>query len=219
MKSKWTKKLLAAILSISMLGQIGLPLVGVGIATGDVEYTYDISKGAITIGPGTNNGLKVTHSDETEVYVEDKNQMLILTGTSTGPGIIITGGVTANITFDKLNIQGEHTVNIEKKSTVDLTLVGDNVLTNTSIYKAGLGVGEGNTLNITAASSGSSLTASASNKDGRGAGIGGAGGADGADGGTCGTIKISGGTITTKSYYVDGTGIGVGGAGIGGGKG
>ena len=123
---------------------------------------------------------------------------------TTAESIIVLPNVNANITLSSVNINRSDNCAFDiSGATVNLTLVGNNVLRSGS-GRAGLEVPNGSTLIITTASTGS-LAATG----GSGAGIGGGSGRSG------GNITINGGTITANNS--DG-GVGGSGAGIGGGN-
>jgi hypothetical protein len=191
---------------------------GVTLTNSGTIFIY--SRGLVT---GTVTGNQPVHSDLTiaggssYTYV---GGVLTITGdgdytigmkngvseTST-ERIVVSSGVTANITLNGVNIdmsgKGETAAFDMSGATVTLTLEGANTLKSGS-GRAGLQAPSGSTLTITAAEETASLTATGG--DGGAAGIGGGYNSAG------GTITISGGTVTAAS----GTG-GYGGAGIGGG--
>jgi hypothetical protein len=169
------------------------PVVPALTITGGASYTY--TERVITItGSGTytigmKSGITKTTSDR----------------------IVVTSGVSADITLNGVNIdmsgQADAASFDMSDAAVNLTLTGTNIL-QSGFNRAGLLSSNGSTLVITAASTGS-LTAIGGNYD---AGIGGdydaviIGGGSYSDGGT---ITISGGTVTATAD---------GGAGIGGGN-
>jgi len=111
--------------------------------------------------------------------------------------IVISSGVTANITLSDVNIDRGNSNSIAFNMTdanVNLTLVGNNILRSGG--GAGLHSPEGSMLNIIEASTGS-LTATATWWPSGGAGIGGSSNVSG------GSISINGGTVTAT-----GTGTG-----------
>ncbi|MEA4969817.1 MAG: SH3 domain-containing protein [Candidatus Pelethousia sp.] len=154
---------------------------------------------------------------------------LTLSGRPSAASVVIDEGVEANLTLDNatINTSAGAAIHTFSGAKLNLTVVGDNTLTGTYGY-AGLNVNPGQTLVITAKSTG---TINVTGGHG-GAGIGGNNGLSGgtiiiwggtviANGGSFGAgigggmngsggeITISGGTVTTQSYS---------GAGIGGGE-
>jgi len=125
---------------------------------------------------------------------------------TTAERIVVSSGVTADITMSNVNINMSSNAGLcafdMTGATVNLTLVGDNVLRSGS-DRAGIEVPSGSTLVITAASTGS-LAATGNS---RGAGIGG-GGLGSSTNQTGGNITIAGGTVTATG---GGNGAGIGG--------
>jgi hypothetical protein len=157
--------------------------------------SYDYAAGLLTItGDGT---YTISMRNGTSVNTYDR--------------IVVNSGVTANITFNGINIDMSNagTAAFDMRgATVQLTLIGTNVLKSSA--GAGLQAPEGSTLTINAANATHSLSATGGPYY---AGIGG--------GGTCGTITINGGTVTATggTYYYSYWGtVGASGAGIGGGS-
>jgi hypothetical protein len=154
--------------------------------------TYDISKQNVIIS---------------------KSGDYIITGSTDKHTIQVKKGVTANITLKNVTILNPKEnreervaidlMDIKSGAAVNLTLVGDNKLTNDWLYSA-IHVPYGAKLVITDKSTGS-LTAAA---NGGGAGIGGS--ESDLDGGT-GTIVINGGTVHAQGGYSN---CGIGGGAV-----
>ncbi|MBQ6942931.1 MAG: hypothetical protein IJN43_01250 [Ruminococcus sp.] len=166
------------------------------------QYPIAPSTGSFTVTGGT-YGTDYTYDESTGTLtvLTDKAITIEGTGTATTDKIKIADNITANVTIKNVNIDVRSTggvaFEVGENSTVNLTLEGKNTLK--SEY-AGLQVQDGETLVITANSTGS-LDATG----GRGAaGIGGSIYDSG------GTIEINGGTVTAKG--------GSSAAGIGGGR-
>jgi len=181
------------------------PVVPSFIISGNSAYTYQGGilniRGNGTYNIGMRNGVSSTSAER----------------------IVVSSGVIANITLSNVNIDFSSMNETNwwdliqvcafdmTGATVNLTLVGDNVL-RSGFSKAGIRVPDGATLIITEASTGSLTTSSGDYHDyqleyglvpyGGGAGIG-------------GTEYESGGNITIKGGIIFATGSN-GGAGIGG---
>ncbi len=174
------------------------------------NYIFDVSEGNIIIDNGTEIGtLKVTYGTG-EAVSFPSTQTITIIGTTTTHNIVVESGVMAMIKLADVNITlGGSAFN--NKGTVDLTLVGDNILKSESENTA-LMVASGSSISI----------------DGTGAvnatgdlGIGGDGGTITINGGTVnanggwygngiigGTITINGGTVNTTSLMGGGGIIG-----------
>jgi len=125
---------------------------------------------------------------------------------TTADRIVVSSGVTANITLSNVNIDMSSISNAcafdMTGATVNLTLVGTNNL-KSGQYRAGLQVPEGASLVITNSSTGSITALGGS----FGAGIG---GSDGFKLNNGGNITVNGGTVTaTGGSYAAGIGGGV----------
>ncbi len=146
----------------------------------DVDYGYDSDSRTLTI---------------------IKETPVTISGTTTQDKVVVQGGVSANLTFNELNIDlssanGEAAFEVESGGAVAVTVLNDNSLKSGN-GRAGLEVPNGATLVITASSSGSL------DVDGGegGAGIGGGQNEAGGD------ITISSGTIVATTIG-DGNGVG-----------
>jgi len=148
-----------------------------------------------------------------------------LSGTTQGR-IVVAPGVNANITLSGVNITINNTSAFDMTgATVNLTLVGENVLRSGS-NMAGLTVPSGSSLVITETSTGSLISTGGNNAAGIGGGVnvgtiiiqGGTVTAIGStsSAGIGGGINGGGGTVTITGGIVTATG-GTSGAGIGGG--
>lgn len=170
-------------------------------------YTYDISRGYITISAGTNSGtIKVAYGDSKVADNISSTRSIIITGT-VAPIFSIPLTVTVapnlgtiNITLENvnINISGACPFSIGSGSTVYLTLLGKNTLKTRTAF-AGLDVPSGAGLDITASSTGSLTATGGINSQGIG----------GSYLGSSGTVTIRGGTVTATG--------GEAAAGIGGG--
>lgn len=143
-------------------------------------------------------------ADDAVITAGDGNNYII-TGTGIYRGITVTGAGEANITLNNVDIMHEISpFIIEPGVTVNLTLVGDNVILNDD-EGAGINVPQGATLKITSASTGK-LTAT---------GRSGAAGIGGNENESAGTIIIEGGVVEAQGGH-SGAGIGGGYSGDGG---
>ena len=201
---------------------------------------FDVIEGKITIEQGTGGAgfLKVTYgSTENKDNIADTEEITII-GTTSSAGVVVQGGVTANITLSDVSINVSEKIAgafiITGNSTINLTLSGTNELKSGQEY-AGLEVGKGNTLVITAASTGSVTATGGISASGIGgsrnhgggtvtinggtvyanggmscAGIGGGRAVSSSANGAGGTVTINGGTVYATG---DGNGAGIGGGG------
>lgn len=226
MKIKIAKKFLAAILSISLLLQIGGPVVYAGGGSNPTVHTYDISEGAINITEGTNsNTFKVVYGGGVSDNISLSQPITIFGNAVAGTEDNITiEGVKVTIVLDnvylKTNVDRAFKSPMSLISGADLTLKlkGTSTL-HSSSRGAGINVSGGTTLTITSnngdGSMDGTLNAIAEGSDLNamagifhdGAGIG-ATGVDATTTQTLGTINIKGGTVNATG--------GGGGAGIGG---
>ena len=133
---------------------------------------------------------------ENNVLYINSGTAMTLSGTSTADRIIVSQGVTANLTLSGLSITSGVCAFDMSGATVNLTLIGSNSITSGGTY-AGIYVPQNATLTITSFSTGS-LDISAN----RGAGIG----VHRGQGETCGKVNIFGGTVNAVSTF--GAGIG-----------
>ena len=174
---------------------------------------------ALVVGLMPNNVLTVraattAHDISTGSLEISSNGDYTITGSTTSNTVTVKSAVTANVTLNGVKIDCSNTgitpIMVESGATLNLTLIGDNVLTACTLdYKvtlttqqtAALGVPVGAELVITESSTGT-LTANGAN--GGGAGIG------GGYNGSCGTITINGGTINANGGWSAGAGIGGG---------
>ncbi len=174
---------------------------------------------ALVVGLMPNNVLTVraattAHDISTGSLEISSNGDYTITGSTTSNTVTVKSGVTANVTLNGVKIDCSNTgitpIMVESGAILNLTLIGDNVLTACTLdYKdtlttqqtAALGVPVGAELVITESSTGT-LTANGAN--GGGAGIG------GGYNGSCGTITINGGTINANGGWTSGAGIGGG---------
>jgi hypothetical protein len=185
------------------------------VISGSTMYTYEGRVLTIT-GDGTytismRSGLAVTTTDN----------------------VVVASGVTADITLSGVNINSGVCAFDMTRATVNLTLVGANVLRSGN-DRAGLAVPTNSTLVITEESTGSLTATGGNNSAGIGGGNSGAGGTVTISGGTVtaiggntgagigggfnsagGTVTISGGTVTATGGE-SGAGIGGGNSGAGG---
>ncbi len=179
-----------------------LPPVTARAASDPGNHIFDVSEGSITVGAGTNGGtLKVTYGASQTLDNIPASQNITIIGTTTSNTVIVSSGVTANITLSGVSIDVSEVSDAAcafnmTGATVTLTLAdGTSNYLKSGNNCAGLQVPNGAELTINGSGT---LTA-----PGRmGAGIG------GGDWGSGGTITIMGGTVSTSGY---------GGAAIGGG--
>ena len=184
---------------------IGLLLTAVLALT--LVPTAALADGALTVTGGVEN--------TDYQYVDDGKRVIVLTSTPltisgrpSAASVVINTGVEANLTLENATIKtaGGSAIHLFSGAKLNLTLIGDNILTGTQNY-AGLDVREGQTLVITKESTGTLDVTSGKH----GAGIG------GGDGQSGGTIIIQGGTVkATGSNSGAGAGIGGGYNGNGG---
>ncbi|MFZ2756855.1 MAG: hypothetical protein WAY93_08320 [Atopobiaceae bacterium] len=193
-----------------------------------VSYTFDVSEGNVTIDKGTTSGtLKVTYGSASPQAVLDDipaAQEITLTGTTTTNNVLVSGGVTANVTMSSCDItcgtNSPFTIG-EKDGTassVNLTLVGVNraicIGTGLSSALPGVYVANTSTLTLTKASTGSLTAQGGTYWDSKtsicSAGIGGRN--NSYWGRPSGKIVLNGGYITASSghFFSSGGDLGTG---------
>ena len=178
-------------------------------ADASAGYTFDVSKGAVTVKKSLQGGnliYVVCGDTETEDFDYTTQAVTLTGGTKAAPTantVTVENGVTANITTDGLYIDASATSDscafvIQSGAAVNLTLKNENTFTS-GYNTAGIGVPEGAELTVTEESGGSVTAAGGENG---GAGIGGGISVNG------GTVTVNGGTVTATS---NGNGAGIGG--------
>ena len=204
------KKLLSILLTICMVLAL-LPTIA--LAADGSNQSFTVTGGALGTDYTYASGV-LTVCSSTAITIKNTDP-----NTYTTDRIVVSSGVTANITLSgvKIDLSGvTQDLSVGPASvcafnmtgaTVNLTLNGENVL-KSGMGAAGLQVPDGASLIITKASTGS-LESTAKNKDGAfpGAGIGGSTNQAG------GAVTINGGTVTATG---GGSTAGPSGAGIGG---
>ncbi|MCL2540272.1 MAG: hypothetical protein FWE53_02425 [Firmicutes bacterium] len=183
-------------------------LFGGGLINAPITV-YAASSGAtIDVNDSTTaSGTGWTYSSNAFTIEDGAN--VTITGTTTTNRIIVAASATVDITLDNADIQPAASMafDIANTSTVNLTLVGANILKSDGGVRAGLRVPAGATLTI---GGNGSLTATGSG----GAGIGQVSGSGASN---AGTIIINSGTITANGGTNSaGIGSGSGASGSGG---
>ncbi|ABR49921.1 copper amine oxidase domain protein [Alkaliphilus metalliredigens QYMF] len=194
-------------LVLSVIAPAGLPMYADAASISSTDYTFDISGGNITLASGTGEytgKIAVTHGSVTQhVYADDT---ITITGTTTTNRVLVSSGVTANITLSNVDISRTSINQCAfdmSGATINLTLIGNNSLSS-GLMQAGLKVPAGAVLTINGSGR---LTAKSVVIGSSSAGIGGGWGQD------AGTINILGGTVTAMGGN-SGAGIGGGGRGV-----
>ena len=204
------KRVLSIILTICMVLAL-LPTIT--LAADGSNQSFTVTGGALGTDYTYESGV-LTVCSSTAITIKNTDP-----NTYTTDRIVVSSGVTANITLSgvKIDLSGvTQDLSVGPASvcafnmtgaTVNLTLSGENVL-KSGIGAAGLQVPDGASLIITKASTGS-LESTAKNKDGAfpGAGIG------GSTNQAAGAVTINGGIVTATG---GGSTAGPSGAGIGG---
>lgn len=185
---------------------------GYALAEGASALNITVELGGAEVYEGTGD-FTVTGGEEGVDYTYEDNTLTILTEThltvsgETTADKIVVQAENADLTIANLTIDvtSGNAIDIQKGSTLNLTLEGENKL-YPAHQKAGIHVPSGADLTI---SGDGSLDVHGGRTDG---GQGGAGiGAN--RGGDLGTITITEGTITTRAQNGGGAGIGLGGWG------
>ncbi len=216
------KKVLAILLTLFIILAL-LPVSALAISSDDF---IDLDDSVTTQGTGW------SYSDMVFTVTGD----VTITGATTENRVVVQPGADVNVILDNANIVVSDCSFSMAGATVNLTLVGANILNSngTQGQKAGLEVSAGSTLVI-----GGTGSLAATGKEGAGIGgsgyfndcgnisitggvitaNGGSGGAGigGSNGGGGGTISISGGEVTAKGGLNGGAGIGGGNGSEGGG--
>ena len=157
-------------------------------------FSFDIAGGSVVIEPDTTgqSDIQVTQGSTVTrgIASSDTIELYSTSGTTVNHSVMVRGGVEANITANGINIKSPSGdgFSITENSTVTLTIVGNNYITASGSYYAGVLVLPESTL-IIEDGGGGYLEAYGGNYS---AGIG---GATSYDGGKCGKIVINGGNI------------------------
>ena len=157
-------------------------------------FSFDIASGSIVVEPDTTGqsdiqvtqGTSVTHG----IASSDTIELYSTSGTTVNQSVMVQGGVEAKITIKDINIKSPNGngFSITENSAVTLTVVGNNYVTASGSYYAGILVLRGTTLIIEDGGNGYLETFGGNYS----AGIG---GAAEYDDGRCGKIVINGGDI------------------------
>ncbi|WP_419018251.1 InlB B-repeat-containing protein [Eubacterium callanderi] len=157
-------------------------------------FSFDIAGGSVVIEPDTTgqSDIQVTQGSTVTrgIASSDTIELYSTSGATVNHSVMVRGGVEANITANGINIKSPSGdgFSITENSTVTLTIVGNNYITASGSYYAGVLVLPESTL-IIEDGGGGYLEAYGGNYS---AGIG---GATSYDGGKCGKIVINGGNI------------------------
>ena len=159
-------------------------------------FSFDIASGSIVVEPDTTGqsdiqvtqGTSVTHG----IASSDTIELYSTSGTTVNQSVMVQGGVEAKITIKDINIKSPNGdgFSITENSVVTLTVVGNNYVTASGSYYAGILVLRGTTLIIEDGGNGHLETFGGNYS----AGIG---GATAYDDGRCGKIVINGGDIVS----------------------
>ncbi len=159
-------------------------------------FSFDIASGSIVVEPDTTGqsdiqvtqGTSVTHG----IVSSDTIELYSTSGTTVNQSVTVQGGVEAKITIKDINIKSPNGngFSITENSVVTLTVVGNNYVTASGSYYAGILVLRGTTLIIEDGGNGHLETFGGNYS----AGIG---GAAEYDDGRCGKIVINGGDIVS----------------------
>ena len=157
-------------------------------------FSFDIASGSVVIEPDTTSqsDIQVTQGSTVTrgIASSDTIELYSSSGATVNHSVMVRGGVETNITAKGINIKSPSGdgFSITENSTVTLTIVGNNYITASGSYYAGVLVLPESTL-IIEDGGGGYLEAYGGNYS---AGIG---GATSYDGGKCGKIVINGGNI------------------------
>ena len=157
-------------------------------------FSFDIASGSVVIEPDTTSqsDIQVTQGSTVTrgIASSDTIELYSSFGATVNHSVMVRGGVETNITAKGINIKSPSGdgFSITENSTVTLTIVGNNYITASGSYYAGVLVLPESTL-IIEDGGGGYLEAYGGNYS---AGIG---GATSYDGGKCGKIVINGGNI------------------------
>ena len=157
-------------------------------------FSFDIASGSVVIEPDTTSqsDIQVTQGSTVTCGIasSDTIELYSSSGATVNHSVMVRGGVETNITAKGINIKSPSGdgFSITENSTVTLTIVGNNYITASGSYYAGVLVLPESTL-IIEDGGGGYLEAYGGNYS---AGIG---GATSYDGGKCGKIVINGGNI------------------------
>ncbi|GAB6393845.1 MAG: Ig-like domain-containing protein [Bacteroidales bacterium] len=201
-------------------GRATVTVTGVGNYTGSASKTFTITAGVILPDSSIINIAAPGAGDVSKgwVFINSAvtiiaNGEYVIAGSSSVNSVAVSGGVTATITLQNVNIRNAFASPFRLasdntgSSQVTLILVGNNELVATDGYSAGLTVEDNAKLVIEG--SGSLLAQGAGSNPTGGAGIG------GGNGKAAGTVVIKSGTVTATGGYA-GAGIGGGAGGSGG---
>ncbi len=159
-------------------------------------FSFDIASGSIVVEPDTTGQSDIQVTQGTSVTYgiasSDTIELYSTSGTTVNQSVMVQGGVEAKITIKDINVKSPNGngFSITENSVVTLTVVGNNYVTASGSYYAGILVLRGTTLIIEDGGNGHLETFGGNYS----AGIG---GAAEYDDGRCGKIVINGGDIVS----------------------